>query len=194
MDPSSSTPRGQRGSKPRKKPANFSVSEMADLLGVNRGTLTRWLEIEGCPFVSRPDVPGGAWELAAADVIEWYVDREAKQRVEKAVKAGFFEADEGIIDMPPSAWTADEAKRRKAIFDALIRQIDLDKASRSVTPNKDVTELVTREYGKLRESLSGVGAKVSVDFGADVGARTQELIEKALAAELKADRRDWSGV
>lgn len=165
---------------------------MADLLGVHRNTLTGWLENEGCPFARRPEAAGSSWELSAPDVIEWYVDREAKKRVEKAVKAGFFEADEAIIDMPPSAWSADEAKRRKAIFDALIRQIDLDKASRAVVPINDVSALVTREYGKLRELLIGVGAKVAVDHGADAGARAQELVEGALG-ELKADRRDWSG-
>lgn len=165
---------------------------MADLLGVHRGTLTHWLDVEGCPFVSRPDVPGGAWELSAPAVIEWRIDREAKQRVERAVKSGFFAGDDGIIDMPPNVWTSDEAKRRKAISDALIRQIDLDNASRSVTPNKEVEALVTREYGLLREDLSGVGAKVSVDHGEEAGARAQDLIETALTKNLKADTRDWS--
>lgn len=165
---------------------------MADLLGVNRGTLTSWLENDGCPYVSRPDAPGSSWELSAPDVVEWYVDRETRKRVEKAMKAGFFEGDDGMIDMPPSTWNADEAKRRKSIYDALIRQIDLDKASRAVVPIGDVSMLVTREYGKLREALTGVGPKVAADHGADAGARAQDLVEGALA-ELKADRRNWSG-
>lgn len=164
---------------------------MADMLGVTRGTLAGWLEKEDCPYVSRPDAPGSSWELNAPDVIQWFIDRETKKRVEKAAKSGIFESDDGLLDMPPNTWSKDEANRRKAISDALIRQIDLDKSSRSVALIKDITSVVTREFGKLREALSPIGAKMAADFGVEAGARAQDLIETALG-ELKADRRDWS--
>ncbi|HMU00834.1 MAG TPA: terminase small subunit, partial [Amaricoccus sp.] len=143
MDPSSNKVRPSRAAKPRKKGTVLSVSEMADLLGVNRGTLSRWLEVEDCPYISRPDVPGGPWEISAPAVIEWYAARRERQAVEKvAGKAADRTLDQ---ELDPTMIDIDEAKRRKAVADAMIREIDLDRTAGSVVPISDIAEIVTRE-------------------------------------------------
>lgn len=157
-DQSGSTPRRSSATKPRKKGRVFSVSELADLLGVTRGTLTRWLDVEGCPFVSRPDVPGGPWELELPSVVQWMVDREVRKAVEKlAAQAPIptLEEELGVII------SLDEAKRRKAVADAMIREIDLDRAAGAVIPIADIADIVSREYAAVREGMLGLGPRVA---------------------------------
>lgn len=159
MDQLGSTPRRPSPTKSRKRGRVFSVSELADLLGVNRGTLTRWLETEGCPYVSRPDAPGGPWGLDLPAVVEWMIDREVRKAVEKlAAKDLSADLEEELGDGKISL---DEAKRRKAVADAMIREIDLDRAAGSVVPIADITDIVGREYAAVREGMLGLGPRVA---------------------------------
>jgi terminase small subunit / prophage DNA-packing protein len=163
---------------------------MADLLGVTRGTISRWLEVEGCPFESRPDVPGGSWELDAPAVVRWFADREVRNAVEKLTDR---EADANLeAELDPSMVSIDEAKRRKAVADARIREIDLDKAAGSVVPIADITEIISREYAAVREGMLGLGPSVAPRIvgqteagviAATIRARVDEIL-----ANLQSDK------
>lgn len=128
------------------KPAGktWSVNEAAPIIGVTRQTLAKWLA-DGCPAVERADRSRGVeWALSIPAVIDWRIRRAVEDAVSKY-------EDDGQI-------STDEAKRRKAIADAVVAEVEAARALNEVVLVADVIDVVSSRLSLVRQRLSGVGA------------------------------------
>jgi hypothetical protein len=133
-------------------PKPISASAAADLIGVTRQTVAGWLKKSGMDPAAGVDLPA---------LLDWKfkVERDlGRAEVEKKY-AGLskVEGEEDFIDK-------DEAVRRKAVADAIIREIDLDERSGRVVPIDVVTERVAAQYGAVRERFFAIPLAVSQDL------------------------------
>jgi len=174
----------------------MSINALAPILGVQRGTLARWIESECCPTSGRGEGATAAWELDPPAVIAWMIEREATRQINKAMGSTGAAIDGEILDAPPPTWTKDEALRRKAISDALIRQIQLDQEARSVVPVSHIADVVSREYATVRENILGIGPRVAPRLvGQKDAAVIADLVRSAIDEalhNLEADSK-WAG-
>lgn len=133
-------------------PKPISASAAADIIGVTRQTLAAWLKKAGMDPAGGVDMPVLlAWKFK----LERDLGRaEAEKKYAGLEKA---EGEEGFIDK-------DEAVRRKAVADAIIREIDLDERSGKVVPIDVVTERVAAQYGAVRERFFAIPLAVSQDL------------------------------
>lgn len=93
----------------------MSLAEVSALLDRDRNTISKWLS-QGCPAVTTANkATGQAWELDLAAVVRWLEQRAAAAVAEKF--GGDGEGDDSRI-------TIDEAKRRRAIAEMQIAEIE----------------------------------------------------------------------
>jgi len=159
-----------------------SLSEAANLLGVHRNTLSRWISAEGCPVVTAADRDRGIeWELNLPEVIDWRIKRAVDDAVAKY-------ADDGVTV------SIDEAKRRKTVAEAIVAEVDADEALRRVVAITDVTDQVAQEYAAVRSHLQAVGAKVAGRAVTMTSApEIQDLVDEAIREALEALNHDRGG-
>ena len=169
-----------------------SVLEASELLGVTRSTITGWLNA-GAPYVSKPeDGESTSWELDLGQIMLWRIERETERGVKKALDAAGA-GDGSGRGGPPEEWSADEAKRRKAVADALIQELRLDREAERVAPIDDTAAEVAAEYAEVRDGFLGLGPRAAPRL---VGQTDPAVIAEILRgyvdeilAKLQADRR-----
>ena len=160
---------------PRK---TYSLVQAAAILEVHRNTLAKWLD-QGAPAATRADRSRGVeWELSVADIVDWRV----KRAVDDAVAS--YEGEGGEI-------TTEEAKRRKAVAEAIVAEIEADEALKRVVAVADVADLVAAEYAAVRSHLQAVGAKIAGRAASMTNpAEIQELVDAAILEALEAMQHD----
>lgn len=142
----------------------FSLIEASGILDVSRQTLAKWLH-DGCPAVKKADRAAGAdWELSIAQIMQWRVDRAVAATVER-----FEGKDAALISI-------DEAKRRKAVADMVMAEIEAEEALGGVAQIADMVGIVTTKFGELRSRL--------VSFCAKLAARAATMTNPAEIREM----------
>lgn len=139
----------------RREAANLrlvSVKQAATLLNRDRNTVQKWLD-RGCPFVTKGDrALGIAWELDLADVVKWLEERAGENAAEK-----FASSTGGQV-------SEDEAKRRKALAQAVVAELDMLERLDTIVLKSDVLDLIAAYYGEIKSKLMSiadtVGARV----------------------------------
>ena len=162
--PKTATP---RTSKP------ISASAAADLIGVTRQTVATWLKKAGMDPAAGVDLPALlAWRFKA--------EREMGRAEAEKKYAGLSkeEGEEGFIDK-------EEAIRRKAVAEALIKELDLEERVGKVVPIEAVQERVEAQYAAVRERFFSIPMAVCQDLVAQedpqvIAARIRDEIDDAL--------------
>lgn len=149
-------------------------AELADVFGVSLPTVDAWVR-DGCPFAEK-GAKGREWAFETADVHRWLVDRAVAD-----VAAGY-EGEIGVI-------TADEAKRRKAVADAVVAEIKADEALNEVVNRHEAAADVAGFCISLRTGLSNAVAKIAGRAAAMTGApEIQAMAEKEINQAFDAAR------
>ncbi|WP_296071495.1 terminase small subunit [uncultured Agrobacterium sp.] len=157
-----------------------SVKQAATLLNRDRNTVQKWLD-RGCPFVTKGDrALGIAWELDLADVVKWLEERAGENAAEK-----FASSTDGQV-------SEDEAKRRKALAQAVVAELDMLERLDTIVLKSDVLDLIAADYGEIKAKLISisdtVGASVDPAIATHVSGIVDKHIRKALAS-LKAIKK-----
>ena len=158
---------------------SYSVADAAEIIGVHRNTLAKWLK-EGCPAERQADVEAGiSWLVSIPAVIEWRI----AQQVEAAVSS--LDGGEKVSE--------DEAKRRRTLAQAIQEEIKADEALRRVVAIADVADRVAQEYAAVRSHLQAVGAKIAGRAATMTSApEIQDLVDDAIRDALEAMQYDRS--
>lgn len=161
------------------KVRHVSLKEAASLLDRDRNTIMKWIDA-GCPFVEKADRDlGKAWVLDIADIVRWLEDRSARLTAEKlGVNA------EGAI-------TEEEAKRRRAVAQAVIAEIEASEVLKTVVRTSAAIERVASDYAEIRSKMMAVpdaiAGRVEQRVSGKVRSIADEIIRLALES-LKVDR------
>ncbi|MGF7175858.1 terminase small subunit [Azospirillum doebereinerae] len=151
-------------------------AELADVFGVSLPTIDSWVR-DGCPFAEK-GAKGREWAFETANVHRWLVDRAVAD-----VAAGY-EGEIGGI-------TAEEAKRRKAVADAVVAEIGADEALDQVVNRHEAAADVASFCISLRTGLSNACAKFAGRAAAMTGApEIQALAEKEINQAFDSARDD----
>lgn len=146
----------------------MSVSAAAELIGFQRQTVTSWMNKAGLD-------PKDGCDLNK--VLKWKFNWEREQGREEATKkyASLLESEEeGII-------TKDEAVRRRAVAEAILKEIDLKERLGEVVPIDDVVARVEQQYSAVREKLFGIPMSVAEDLVAQEDSQViVTIIRKAI--------------
>lgn len=149
----------------------YSLTQAAAILEVHRNTLAKWLD-QGAPAAQRADrVRGLEWELSIADIVDWRI----RKAVDDALAAYQGDGPAGLI-------AEAEAKRRKAVAEAIVAEIEADEALRHVVGVADVTDAVTALFARIRSLMTGLGAKIA---GRAATMTSAPAIQALVDAELR---------
>lgn len=82
-----------------------------------------------------------------------------------------------VLDKEPKMWSTQEAYNAKAIFDAQLKQLELDKESKKYLPTKEVEAEVLRIVTQFSRALVGLPTKLKQKID-KLDARDLELIKE----------------
>jgi phage terminase Nu1 subunit (DNA packaging protein) len=162
------------------KARHVSMEQLALIIDRDTNTIRKWVNNEELPFVMKADRDlGKAWVFDTAEVIRWMEKRAADAVAQKLGGSA-----EGMT-------TEAEAKRRRAIAQAITAEIELAELLQSIVRISVVAERVAADYAEMRSRLIGVSdavaAKMDADHAALVKKEVADEINVALAS-LKYDR------
>jgi terminase small subunit / prophage DNA-packing protein len=151
-----------------------NLTEMCVVHGAYRTTITKWVD-QGCPILQRGDRRRGLeWEFHLPATIEWRINQAIEETASKF---------EGVTD---GTVTTDEAKRRRAVADAIVSELEAAEALRNVVSVSLVAEKVTAQFAEVRSLLAGLGAKVAGRAAAMTSApKIQELVDDEIRRALE---------
>lgn len=156
----------------------YSASELASALGVDRGTVLRWVR-DGCP-ATRPEGKsrGTAWSFELPGVVTW-LRETAKAEGRSGHKLG----------------TVAQIERAHAEVNLELAELRLGELRGEVLRVDDVLEIVGADYDSLRRMLSSIPARVGPELWALVtnGATEPQTID-ALERTIDDVLRGLSGV
>lgn len=165
-----------RSRREAEKARHVSLSECAKLLNYDRNTLTKYLD-QGCPSVERADRDRGiAWVLDVSEVHRWIIDRSVS-----AVSEKLGAASDGLI-------SEDEAKRRRAVAQAVIAEIEASEVLKTVVPISHVIERVARDYSEIKGRLMTIPDAIAGRVDAAVSHRVREIADEHVRNALKSLR------
>ena len=141
---------------------SYSATDLGRLIGVDRGTLARWVDA-GCP-AEKVDGGGGrgTWSFDPAAVFAWVQDR-AKMEARRG--------HEGA--------TAADLERSKARVDLELAELKLEELRGVLVRVDDVLEIVGQDYDAVRKSLHSIPARVGPELWAKIagGLGENEAVE-----------------
>ena len=165
------------------KGARKSTRDLADLLGTTKETVNRWGK-QGCPHEppARPGQPA-LWDLRA--VVDWLVAERERQ-----VRDELLEAYAGAED---SNVSEAEARRRKAVADAVIAEHRAGEATGRLVPISDVVRELEEQLAAVRSGALALPDRVAVDVAAAGEAgEVREMLRAEVVGwleEVSVDRR-----
>lgn len=150
----------------------ISVSAAADVIGVQRQTVTAWMKKAGMDTSAGVDLP---------KLLEWKFKFErdtGRAEAEKKFAGLVREGDDGFVDK-------EEAQRRKAVADAVIRELDLEERLGLVAPIEMTTARVAAQYAAVRERFFAIPLACCQDLVAQedpqvIAARIRREVDDAL--------------
>lgn len=144
---------------------DIATPELCELLDVHRQTVQQWLN-NGCPVVKRAkrgDKVGHLFNLKA--VMEW---REARA-VTDAIGA-----DHSLVSM-------DEARRRKAIADAALAELELAKAKGIVAPLDQFERALMHTFAEIKVNIRNIPHRVVTQL---IGETDEIRFKEVMTAEV----------
>lgn len=126
-------------------PRRVSVAEAARWLGIDRGTLTKWIRDRGAPLVREGSGRGDPTLVSVPDLVKWQLGQAVAE--ERAL------APTAEVSDDETQMTKDEAERRRAVADALRAEIRLAKEAELLVPVADVGPAVAQHLAPVRQRL-----------------------------------------
>jgi phage terminase Nu1 subunit (DNA packaging protein) len=146
----------------------MNKGELARAFGVSTTAIDNWLS-RGCPFEAAPDRPGKAYRFSLPAVVQWRTER----LTETAATAGDCDLN--------------EAKRRRAVAEAELAEIDLAERRRDLLPRSDVDAAVIGAFARVRARLLAVPTKVAAEAAATTEPATVERLLDSAVHEALAE-------
>ncbi|QND41840.1 terminase small subunit [Rhizobium leguminosarum bv. viciae] len=148
------------------------MKQAATLLNRDRNTIQKWLD-KGCPHVTKADRDLGIpWELDLAEVVRWLEERAADTAAER-----FGGTEDGKT-------SEDEAKRRRAVAQAVVAELDMLERLRSVVPIADVLDTWAKDYAAIRDKLMSIPDAVAANVDPTIARHVSEIVEKHIRTVL----------
>ncbi|MCF7728667.1 terminase small subunit [Sulfitobacter sp. M22] len=156
-------------------PRHVSLSGLATLLNRDRNTVMKWTVDEDFPIIQRADKSAGLnWIFDVADVVK-FLETKASRNAATAL----------VGDLGADGIGIEEAKRRKAVAESVLAELNVDQTLGTVVLISDALEQVASEYSALRNALQNIASKVSVDLtGLDKEYEIQKIIDAAILDAL----------
>jgi len=143
----------------------YSASELSHHLGVDRGTVSRWVK-DGCPAAREEGKSRGtAWAFEIPPVLAWLLER-AKT--------------EGRDGVKPSSLA--QIERRQAQISLELAELRLAELRGEVLRVDDVLEIVGADYDSLRRALGSIPPRIGAELWAQV---TNGATEPQVIGELE---------
>ena len=167
-----------------------SASEVADLLGVSRATVAKWIR-DGMPTEGSEPAPGKPYLIDIGVAVRWLQGRAAAEAKSEAEGGG------GIPEGPSDGGESyEDAKTRKeralanaAESDAAIKAIMEAEKRGEVGPIATMLDTVRQECASLASKLSEVGRLVEIRFRSEpperIGREVDAMIRTAMAENLR---------
>lgn len=169
-----------------------SASEFADLLGVSRATVSKWIR-DGMPTEGDEPAPGKPYLIDIGIAVRWLQGRAAAEARSEA------EAGGGLPEGPSDGGESyEDARTRKeralanaAESDAEIKAIAAAEKRGEVGPWSTMADTVRQEYGRLASKLSEVGRLVEIKLKNGtperIGREVDAMIRTAMDNNLRCD-------
>ena len=141
----------------------LTKGDLAAALDVSTQTIDQWLT-RGMPYVSKPGAGSRFYEFELAAVLRWRLDYERAQQAAAT-----------------DATDIDEAKRRKAVADATLAEMEVARKSGELVAVVDVDHAVTQAFARVRARMLALPSKVAAECAAiDTPAECSEVIRQAV--------------
>lgn len=149
-----------------------SVKQAATLLGRDRNTIQKWLD-QGCPYLTKADRDlGVSWELDLGDVVRWL-----EERAGAAAAAKFGDTEDGKM-------TEDEAKRRRAVAQAVVAELDMLERLRAVVPISGALDWWAKDYAEIKARAMALPDKIAVAVDPSLSDHVRAIADKAMREVL----------
>lgn len=155
-----------------KADGSVNKAELARAFGVSTTAIDNWLS-RGCPYVAAPDRPGKAYRFNLAAVVAWRIER----MTETAATAG------GDVDLA-------EAKRRRAVAEAELSELDLAERRGDLLAREDVDAAMTGAFARVRARLLALPSAVAAAAADETEPGT---VERLLSAAIYEALQELAG-
>jgi len=170
-------------------PNKCTLSVAERWLGTSRQTLTKYIRDQGAPYVSAPEGKGEGWVVSVPKLHAWLIEKREK------------EAEQKVLDKlapdpesPTGEMSKEEAQRRRAVADAFMAEIKLDREAGRVVPIELVKPALVSVLAPVRKRLmeypQKIGREINNRFGVDPNAAAdvaRGLVDNELEA-LQAEK------
>ncbi len=149
-----------------------SVKQASTLLNRDRNTIQKWLD-QGCPYVTKADRSLGiAWELDLAEVVKWLEERSATSAAEK------------FADLTEGQMSEDEAKRRKAVAQAVVAELEMYEKLKAVIPIDDALSLWAKDYAEIKAKVMAIPDILAVNVSPEISDQVRALADKHIRTAM----------
>ena len=157
-----------------------SVKQCSLLLNRDRNTIQKWLD-QGCPFVTQADRNLGiAWELDVSEVVKWLEERAAKSAAEK-----FGDSEDGKM-------SEDEAKRRRAVAQAVVAELDMLERLKSVIPISGALDLWAKDYAEIKAKAMSLPDKIAISVDPSLADHVRAIAERHMREVMETLKTEKS--
>lgn len=174
-----SSPNISTNKKMAAKARHISLQALASFLDRDRNTISKWID-NGLPYVEKADRDlGKAWVFDSADVVRWLEKRAADITAEKLGDTG--------LDGKTST---EEAKRRRAVADAIVSEIEAAEAIKTVVRVSHIVDKIANDYAELRGRMSSIPDAIAGRVEASLSLKVREIADDQIRIALKSLRTD----
>lgn len=145
----------------------LSKIDLAAALGVSTQTLDQWLG-RGMPYVSKPGAGSRSYSFDLSEVLRWRLDYERAK-----------------MDAETDETDLDEAKRRRAVAEARIAEMQADREAGQLLLREDVDAAVVGAFARVRARLLAIPGKVAPIVQGQPTPEAAETIRKAVYEALR---------
>lgn len=162
------------------KARQVSLKELAALLDRDRNTVVKYVD-GGMPFIEKADRDlGKAWIFDVADCVRWLEKRAADVTADK------------FGDSPDGQMTEDEAKRRRAVAQAIVAELDMLERLRAVIPVSDALEWWAKDYGEIKAKAMSLPDKLAVAVDPSLASHIRALADKHMREVMETCKTENS--
>ncbi len=177
---------GSIARKQNSKQRVMSLVQIAMLLNKDRATVQKWMD-NGCPYVQKADkrlnIP---WQIDISEVVKWLEERAGDAAAER-----FGASVDGST-------SEDEAKRRRAVAQAVVAELDMFERLRETIPFSYVVDLLTKDAVEIRDRVMTIPDALAGNVPPSVSKKVREIADEhcrnalsALKAQTEIMKKDW---
>lgn len=163
---------GSAARKNNSKMRVMSLVQIATLLNKDRNTVQKWMD-NGCPYVQKADkrlnIP---WQIDISEVVKWLEERAGNAAAEK-----FGASTDGST-------SEDEAKRRRAVAQAVVAELDMLERLRAVVPISFVMDAIAKDYNEIRSRLMTIPDALAGNVAPNLASKIRKIADEHIRKVL----------